>query len=331
MTSRISSFKLVRAEMRQMSWLTAVQMLVFMLFFPFRVLMVMAIRQNEKIRYGQTAYTAVDQFCRSVGLGHMENTLLILLAGGMCALAAFGYVHSSVKQDFYHSLSLKREELFGVKYLSSTLTFVIAYLISQVFVILVGLIYQAATPGIMLEIAVASAQGILFFLCSYSGVLAAIMLTGNYLTTILAVGVFGFYLPILIVLYEYIKDIFWSTGIQTWFFLDQVWKNTSPWAWCLLSEAEGGMGKTGPLPSAGNLCQLIAVAAILTLIALALYRVRRTEAGGSALVFARTEPIVKIMMAVPAALVAGLVAYEIFESVLFEILFMLFFGALVCV
>ncbi|MCD7736661.1 MAG: DUF6449 domain-containing protein [Lachnospiraceae bacterium] len=332
MTSKISFFKLVRAEIRRMSWLADVQMLVFTLFFPFRVLMAMAIRQNEKLRYGSATYSAVVQFCRNAGLERPENTCLILAAGALCALSAFAYVHSPVKQDFYHSLSLKREELFGIKYLSSALTFVMPYLISQVLVVLVGLIYQAVTPQIALEVAVTGIQGILFFLCSYSSVLVAIMLTGNFLTTMLAVGAFGLYLALMVALGKYFKVVFMETSVETLPSSERTWISwTSPWAWCLFSESDGSAGMTGTLPSVGNLCQLIAIAAALTLIALALYRVRRTEAGGLALTFYCAEPIVKIMMAIPASLVAGLIAYEIFESVAFELLFILLSGALVCV
>ncbi|MCD7834218.1 MAG: efflux RND transporter permease subunit [Lachnospiraceae bacterium] len=335
MTSKISFSKLVRGEMRQMNWLTAVQMVVFVLFLPFRALMSMAIRQNELMREGETAYSAVEQFSRHVGLGHVENTCLILFCGAVCALTTFAYLHSQVKQDFYHSLSLKREELFGAKYLSSALTFVVAYLAGQVLTILVGLFYQALTGQIAFEIALASVQGILFYLCSYSTTLTAMMLAGNFLTTFLAIGAFGAYLPMLILLRESLESVFLNTKVESIFSRTSQFRFTSPWAWCLYSGSRAGITFriTGAekLPTAGDLCQIIAITAVLTLAALALYRARKTEAAGFALAFPILEPVIKVMVTVPVSLVAGLIAYELTQAVFFEVMFILLFGALACV
>ncbi|MCD8012845.1 MAG: DUF6449 domain-containing protein [Lachnospiraceae bacterium] len=335
MTSKISFSKLVRSEMRKLNWLLAVQIVTFVLFFPFRALMAMAMRQNELTRYGQADYSAVEQFCRNVGLGQIENTCVILCAGAVCALVAFIYVHSQVKQDFYHSLALKREELFAVKYIGSALTFVIAYLISQLLVILVGLFYQVATLQIAGEIVLAGVQGILFYLCSYSTTLVAVMLTGNLLTTVLGIGMFGAYLPMMIAIVESFQAAFWSTQVEATFqtTVSQL-RWTSPWAWCLYATKRrtgSYEGVTGRIPGIGNLCQLVAIAAVLTLIALALYRIRKTEAGGRALAFSATEPVIKILAAVPVSLVAGLIVYQLVQSAPIELICILLFGALTCV
>ncbi|MCC8105462.1 MAG: hypothetical protein LIO99_05515 [Clostridiales bacterium] len=335
MTSKISFSKLVRAEMCQMNWLLAVQMVAFVLVFPFRTLMVMAIRQNEQVQYGVATYSAAEEYARTVGLGHVENTFVILCAGILCALAAFAYIHSQTKQDFYHSLALKREDLFGGKYVSSVLSFVFPYLISQLLVILVGLFYQAATLKVVLEILLASVQGILFFLCSYAMTLVAMMLTGNFLTTVLGIGMFGAYLPIMRLIMVSFQEVFWNTSITDYadstFYVQMKW--TSPWAWCMYATGRkhsGTIGATGQVPGVGDLCQLVAIAAVLTLIALALYRVRKTEAGGRALAFPPLEPVIKILVMLPVSLVAGLIANQLMESVAFELLFILLFGALSC-
>ncbi len=335
MTSKISFSKLARAEMHQMNWLLAVQMVAFVLVFPFRTLMVMAIRQNEQVQYGVATYSAAEEYARTVGLGHIENTFVILCAGILCALAAFAYIHSQTKQDFYHSLALRRENLFGSKYVSSVLSFVFPYVISQLLVILVGLFYQAVTLKVVLEILLASVQGILFFLCSYAMTLVAMMLTGNFLTTVLGIGMFGAYLPIMRLIVVSFQEVFWNTSITDYadstFYVQMKW--TSPWAWCMYATGRkhsGTIGATGQVPGIGDLCQLVAIAAVLTLIALALYRVRKTEAGGRALAFSPLEPVIKILVMVPVSLVAGLIANQLMESVAFELLFILLFGALSC-
>ena len=108
-------------------------------------------------------------------------------------------------------------------------------------------------------------------------------------------------------------------------------KCSSPWAFCLFQPLQGKtIGVTGYVPTMGELCQLLALAVILTMLALLLYRVRKTEAAGSALAFRRTEGAIKLLLAVPTALWAALAANELFESVLWEIVFILLFGTLAC-
>ena len=47
MISKISFSKLVRDEMRKLNWLLAVQLLVFGLLIPFRILVVMAVKRPD--------------------------------------------------------------------------------------------------------------------------------------------------------------------------------------------------------------------------------------------------------------------------------------------
>ncbi|MCD8022768.1 MAG: hypothetical protein LUF30_07300 [Lachnospiraceae bacterium] len=329
MTSKISFSKMIRAEMRQMNWMTVVQMVVFFLLIPFRVLMTMALRENDLSRYGSSSVlTAEEQFNNIVGLGHVENTLVILACGSICALVAFGYLHSQVKQEFYLSLSLKRRELCAVQVLSSLLTFVGGYLICQVLGILVGLIYQAVTLKTVLEIVLASLQGILFYLCGYMSALVVMMLAGNFLTTILGIAAFGLYLPLMHVLWESFTGVFWTTQVQEYTSSISWLKWTSPWAWCL---AKTYMPAEKVVPGFGDFCQIIVILAALTLVSVLLYRIRKTEVAGKALAFPYLEPVIKMMVAVPVALTAGLVGYELFESITFEIFLIVLFGALPCV
>ncbi len=330
MTSKISFSKAVRNELHQLNWMTAIWALLFGMLIPFRVLLVMAVNDSQEYQ----AATAFEVFCGQVGLGRVENTVFILGAGAMCALCAFAYLHSSVKLDLYHSLALRRERLFAVKYTSSVLTFVIAYLVCQVLAVLIGIFYGIMTPRLMFEMGMASVQGILHFLCSYSATLVALMLTGKMLTTIFAVGVMGLYIPFVYVLGMATSAVFFETGLVSGYWDltgDAVLKCSSPWAFCVFQPLQGDtVGLTGYVRTAGELCQLLALAALLTALVLLLYRVRRTEAAGSALAFRKTEGIVKLLLTVPTALAAALFANELFDSIIWEFVFIVLFGALTC-
>lgn len=334
MTSKISFTKLTLDETRKLGWLTAAQLLVFLMLLPLRMLIVMASCRNSASMAGDPA-VITKTFCLNTGAGHLENTVFILIAGVFCALIVFSYLHSARQLDFYHSLAIRRNRLFAVKYLSGALTFVTAYLISQLLTMLVGAFYRAMPLRAVPEIALASVQGILQFLCSYSWTLLAVMLTGKILTSVFAAGVLGFYLPMLLLLDVSMVQSFRPTALSTYYFFDetgfQILGNSSPWAFCITqSEWSSAKGVTGLLPNAGGLCQLLAIAVILTLICAALCHFRRTEAAGHALAFSCTESIVKLLLAIPTTLFAATLAYELFHALPAELAFLLLFGVLSC-
>lgn len=334
MISKISFSKLTRSELHRLTWLTAVQFVAFALLIPFRVLVMLAMGHNEGSFFRMADADTIDFFNRNVGLGHLENTLFILAAGVLCALCAFHYIHSAVQLDLMHSLSVRRERLFGATMLGSVLTFVIAYGASQFLAMVVGAFNGALTARATFEIGLASVEGLLFFLCSYAATLLMMMLTGKILTSVLAVGVFAGYVPLLWAIWIMLREMFFTTALNGYYSTgSDALFYSSPWMICLaapLLRGEMIEGVTGFLPDIGELCQLLALAAVMTAGALLLYRVRRTEAAGSALAFRRTEGVIKLLLTVPTSLVAAVVAYAIFDSVVWVIAFVLIFGALGC-
>ena len=333
MTSKISFSKMVREELHQMSWMAALQLLVFGLLIPFRVMVVMA-SVSRSLSHGvvYSQQEKLEIFCRNVGFNTFENTFFIVAAGILCACCAFSYLYSPAKLDFYHSLPVKREKLFAVKLTASCCTFTVAYLASQLLALLAGAVFGVLSGEVVLETAVSSLQGILFFLCSYSGALLAMMLTGKLLTAVLATATLGMYLPMLHLIGIMFLDLFMDTALTSEHFFGRTenLRYTSPWALCLLNRGSGRVGLTGMWPSPGSLLVIAAVTVVCLLIALWLYRIRRTEAAGNALAFGKLENIIKLMLTVPAAVVAAVVAYELYESPVWELIFILLFGALGC-
>ncbi len=334
MTSRISFSKLVRDEMRKLNWLMAVQGLVLGLLIPFRTLLVMAVAHTNYLNEG-TKTDLLEAFYNNVGLGRWENNFFILGLGILCALCAFSYVHAPAKLDFFHSLPIRREQLFAAKYVGSVLTFVIAYTVSQVLALLIGAVYGVCSAPVVFETLIATLEGILCFLCSYAGALLAVMLTGKMLTTILTIGTMGFYVPLIWLLQLTMRELFLSTAILQ----DRILLNTdilrysSPWAFAMLQPPvalSAHRGLTGTYPSLALLCQMVAMAVIFSAAALALYRIRKTEAAGRALAFGRIEGVAKLMLTVPGAIVAAFAGFAVFDSAVWETFFIVLFGILGC-
>lgn len=336
MTSKISFFKLVRDEQKKLTWMTALMGLVFGLLIPFRVLVVMALNNSqytgaESGRIG----SLTGAFWNQIGFGHFENTFFILCAGAFCALCAFGYLHSPVKLDFFHSLAVKRETLFGAKAIGSILTFVIPYVISQLLGLLAGLPYGVDVKTGAAEVLAASGQGILFFLASYGGTLLALMLTGKTLTTVFAAGVMAGYIPLLYLLMIVMQELFLYTSLSGEDMIEAgiLWYS-SPWAICIAQNmgklGTGKEGITGLWPEQSGTCTILLMVICLFLLSLLIYRRRKTERAGSALAFRHTEMPVKMALVIPSAVTAGLVGYEIFMSVIWAFIFIILFGALLC-
>lgn len=329
MTSKISFFKMAAEESRKVSWLTAVQLLIFGLLIPFRVLLVMASLESSQIEHSRLE--KIEVLCRNIGYDQYANTIFIVAAGIICAYAAFHYVQSAAKLDFYHSLAVRRETLFAVKYLAGMLTFCIAYLASQFLAVVFATVFDCMTWSILYEMILASVQGVLFFLCSYSGAILAVMLTGKMLTSILATGVLGGYLPLVWMIVIMFQQVFFSTIFVTGPLDDpEVLRFSSPWAMCLFYRGDGRMGVTGSLINWKWMLATAAVSVLLTLLAAAVYRIRKTEAVGRAIAFPRLETLVKLLLTIPAAILAAMVAYELYDSLLWEVVFLVLFGTLAC-
>lgn len=340
MTSRISFFKLTVNEWKKLGWLTAVQALVFALFIPLRLLLPLALEKKIKAR------SLTDVLCENVGFDKTLTTVMIVAFGILCALAVFSYLHSRKRLDFYYSLAIRRDTLFLVKFTAGAMTFAAAYLANQLLAILVGAIYGVMSATIVQEIVASSFLGILFFLTSYSTAAVAVLLTGKTLTSVLAIGAISMYLPLLWVVVCGFQEIFFPTlipggvtfmgGAYRLYMTSRtlMLEHSSPWIMILAWNADGAavrQGLTGMWPDLGSICLFLVLPVILTSVCLLLCRVRKTEAAGKALAFAWTEGLIKIMLAIPAALFIGMVVYEEFDSVVWEICFVAIFGALACV
>ena len=103
------------------------------------------------------------------------------------------------------------------------MTFAVPYAAASLLGVLAGALYGAFRWRLMLEMAVCTLQHLLFFLCSYSGTILAVMMTGKIVTSVCAIAVLFGYLPTCwMILQAYVSN-FLSTSMQLQAFFD---KNT---------------------------------------------------------------------------------------------------------
>lgn len=217
MTSKHCFFKVMKEDFRHKIWMLALSVLGNVL--AISVVYLMS-TQNAYyyIDYDQKAARIVrgagdvvaffsSVLCVSGGIVAIAGALIVGLAG-------FRYVFHRSMVDTWHSMPVKRRTLFAAGWLNGLLIWLVPFLVNLVVTMLLGIgklnSYQKAfaaasgktdemteafaclTSGAILKNGLATALALLVvFLLVYHLVLAAVMLCGNVLNTLVVTGVAG--------------------------------------------------------------------------------------------------------------------------------------------
>lgn len=161
------------------------------------------------------------------------------------------------------------------------------------------------------------------------------MLTGKLLTAICAIGVFIVYGPAMIFTGMFFREQFLPV-IPDYLYnlsLRELFRCTSPWAFCLSwgpGRSAVRVGITGAYPETRAVGTLVAVTVLFIAAAALLYRIRRTEAAGNAVAFSKLEPVIKLFLTIPSAVLAGALALSTMKSDVWAVAFIVGFGVLTC-
>lgn len=235
-------------------------------------------------------------------------TLVIIFLAVVCAVSGYAYLHQPEKSDFFHGFPLKRIQWFQISYIGGLLIFLIPYLLSGLCTMMF-----AASKGILVSSNLAASvlavfTGILGFLVLYHTAILAMMLTGKLISGALAALV-------LIVYGSMVTQLF--SGLISRF-LDTHYSNSQS----LTSLAGTLSNYWSPIAlyctltykiSAGYellscLTVTVLIIAALWLSARYLCQIRPLESAGNALAYPKTASVIKVLIAVPAALYFGLFA-----------------------
>ena len=126
MTSKTSFSKLLKEHMRHRLGVTVITFVYFLFALMFFVITI----QNSMAYEGWTRAEVYATVLNASG----PNSLLILCAalGALTAICGFAYLHSRTKIDFFHSLPVKRKDMFRVITANSFLVFAAGLLVSTV-------------------------------------------------------------------------------------------------------------------------------------------------------------------------------------------------------
>ncbi len=292
MTSRKLFFNLLREDFRRRAWSFFLGCFVCFLCLPAAYLLL----------YGSGSPDAKHAVETARQLFSFENPLAVLItvtAACICAPGGFAYLHRRSTTDYYHSLPIRRELLFFVKYLNGILIYALSFGICLLLTLPLIASKGGLTAEVLTDMYMMYVIHMTAYLVLYSVALTAAFLTGNLLVNIMLIAAFYLYGIVARFLRLSLMDTFFDT-----FYMDQ-WPlgNTatvlSPLAYYIHL-----------LENPQNLFLGWAIAILFSLLALLLYRLRPSEAADKTLAFPVTQLPIKLLIGVPSSLLGGLFFYS---------------------
>lgn len=266
---------------------------------------------------------------------HTLIAFLIPVAAVVCAFAMFRYLYSREQTDFYHSLPVRREKRFAAHYLSGALIMAGSYLLGLLGAFLIAGLFRA--KGLMFrEILLMNAGFLLMFFLHYSVALLAMLLAGTLPAGVLLTGWIYGVGPFAATVFSLLKSSCFSTlwdpqgAEQKLWYLSPVKYLLDFYEYVMLLAGRNNYTRfaydrrlAALLPSVWRAVLLAAALTLLcTVLALWVYRKRRSESAGSALAFAPVKRPFRVISTVLGALAMSLIGAG-FESLFWMLFFVL--------
>lgn len=323
MTSRNLCFKLMREDIKRRVWTIALTILSLV----FTLLVPVAIKTGaylDELPEGYSVYEKqwwLRELTGFVGVNGMVIFILVALSV-VWAVSGFRYLHNSRQVDFYHSIPVKRGQLFLASYLNGILITAAVYFVIQG--LSAAMIFRTGIEGF-------GGDGIwwkmyllnmMYYIMLYTTTIIAMMMTGNIVVALLGTAVFNGYGPAVVLLVKGYQEIWFHTVCDTaknsmaWI---RAVNYSSPFANYMFALEDFSYGRL----SVWHMTRVAAVTVVLAVLAYALYRIRPSESAGKAMAFKRTESPIKILIALPVAEVFGILFFSLRSTVTWAI-----FGAL---
>lgn len=274
-----------------------------------------------------------------MGTGNLYHLLTVAVPACCFALLTCYYLHGRKTVDFYHSLPLKKTTVFGVKYLTGIIMFVLGFGLNYVFMLAASFAMGVLTPQIALAGFETFINGVFGYIFIYSvGVLAG-LLTATIVTHIVMGAILMFLLPVVVLLFN---------GWLSFFFV--TYRSSLPgWAYLLsplVYFSERRISSiTGSIDNTRAVLVMAAGSAVFTVLNFFVCRLRCSEAAGKALAFKELNGPLRVIFSLISGVLGGFAAAFMFvfdyavsfiigffavlvlSSVIIEIIFSLDFSA----
>lgn len=312
MTSKNLCFNLMKEDLKRRIWTVALLMLTF--FFCIVIPVIYAGGQpiDSFLDHREWLNSVRDDVLQLIGGENPFVIMTVVVAAVVCGVSGFSYLHNAKKVDFYHSIPVKREQMFLASYLNGIvmmgavylLNLLIALVAASTFGVGFGDTFSAAMTGYVFHMA--------FYSLMYTTVVLAMMMTGNVIIALLGSVVFFYYVPAVVLL----ASGYMSTWLQTFSYTDSLndtleflMVHTSPFIYYIMK-----IENYGEESVAAVVLAVCLVTILLAVIVCLLYRYRPSEAAGKAMAFKKTMAPIKILLVLPISLAFCLFFYMLRDS-----------------
>ena len=300
MTSRTLSLELFKGECKRKLWLyllTAIAALMV----PGGLLMTI----DRYYLWGMTKRGIAQNLRGIVGIG--SYGVLFIIVGVVYASISLAYMFSRSKIDLYHSLPIKKKNMFFVRFLSAFIPFVIIDTFTTVLETLVIMVKGLKGLGVIEIIWNTYIYSLLVFTLGFCIMSIALSISGNLLIgELIGIGLLVGW-PIIEEVFNWYRNYCFQTGAN--------YLNTYEFSWWkFLLSPVGACDKLDKLIMAEPLRVLLLVAevAVLFILSVWLYTIRPSECTGKALCYDFLQPVIRIPIVIMAALTGGI--YIVFVS-----------------
>ncbi len=317
MTSKISYPKFIIENLKHRAWLIAFSFIAHFLILPVYTLMYIDNKKSLLPDPSNVKELKEWAFYNFSGLLNGQNNFFLAILffgmGLLCAVTGFSYLHSKVKQDFYHSMYVTRKQWFLISYISGLLIFLVPFIVLSFCTILIGQVNGLMNLSLFLYCLRAMLYGIMVFFLSYHTSILAMMLTGQVITGVLAYIVLLVYGSAILGLVEALCSTFLHTWVANLSPFDSILRYSSPAALSAnfigANVSESGM-VLGLHNTAGSSFRIWGITLLLLIIffiaSLLLYKKYPAEAAENALSFSKIGGMIKTLISIPCALAIGL-------------------------
>lgn len=279
--------------------------------------MTMIYLSRIKGQYEMGAFRTIEAFRRAMyqaardALGFSDNMWpVIVFLGAVIAMQGFSYLYDRRKVDLYHSVPVSKEKRFAVIYVNGIFIYLIGNLVGLVTATVIAAAQKSVNMDVLANEGLAFVWNFILFLVVYHAMILAVMITGNRFITLFLFGVFLLYEIVVYWILESMKWSFFQTA--TGFYLSSNPKisplfDCADMIWNLKSAEDAAAAARLCLPVCGK---WILIAAVFLTAAYLCYLKRPSEAAGRAISYRVVEPVLKIAVVIPAALVVGMIMLD---------------------
>ncbi len=221
MTSRVSFYKIMLQDLRHRIWMIALSCLGSFLAMPVVFLLYLQNWQERMSYWTPEKGWDIDAYKIDCMQSFFRTTMpifagIILVAGAMIVgIWGFRHVYSKKMVDQYHSIPVKRRDLFLANYLNGLLIWLIPMLIGGILCVIFSALFlgnfymwmmYAVKPFLLLVLNL-----LLSFLLIYHVTIVAVMLSGNILNTLVNGAILCFGAIALYSMAEVFRNMYFDT------------------------------------------------------------------------------------------------------------------------